>query len=60
MISALVFDFIIVGSGAAGSTLARQLLDSPKKWKILLVEAGGDPNVDSVVSLKVKITKLFH
>lgn len=46
---ALNFDFIILGAGAAGSTLARQLLDSPKNWTVLLVEAGGDPQTESVV-----------
>lgn len=50
LFAALVFDFIVVGSGAGGSTVARQLLDSPEKWKILIVEAGGDQKTESVVS----------
>lgn len=47
--TALKFDFIILGAGASGATLARQLLDSEKNWTVLLVEAGGDPQTDSVV-----------
>lgn len=50
LFAALVFDFIVVGSGAGGSTVARQLLDSPENWKILIIEAGGDQKTESVVS----------
>lgn len=43
------FDFIILGGGTAGLTLARQLLDSPKKWRVLVVEGGGDPRTEAMV-----------
>ncbi|CAG9831003.1 unnamed protein product [Diabrotica balteata] len=44
------FDFIVIGSGSAGSVVANRLSENPN-WRVLVLEAGGYPSATSDIPI---------
>lgn len=55
------FDYIVVGSGAGGLTVAYRLALQNRFRRVLLIEAGGYPSINSPVNnfIALKILRIF-
>lgn len=54
-----VYDFIIVGGGTAGCRLANTLAEASTKPSVLLIEGGGIPTGDTILSPYDRYTPAF-
>nr|XP_023011604.1 glucose dehydrogenase [FAD, quinone]-like [Leptinotarsa decemlineata] len=53
------YDFIIIGSGSAGSILANRLSEN-QDWKVLLLEAGNRANAFTEIPILAPLFQLTH